>query len=334
MRKKIIVLSLVAILFFMAPAHSFAASSSSFLGQLQGLLTSLVKPATPSSSSSPAQSAAQGTPPPTSSSGAPTIGLPFGGPITFGPIKCDIPKGATYVVVGSPVSKPLLCQKGICKTYDFQPPYKFGQYLLGVALPSVPITCVVGLSPVGAGFPIGMTPGVGAAGSASSGNGGEKGASENSCPQEQFQINNSFTKQEAEVAVREKLAGLGIGINNTSCGYGQRFQIYRAIFGRGCTDVSNLQCASTNYLQSLAETCGAGSVVVTGGSELGHNTHDSGNAVDLSVKGTSLQSCLDTKTDRFTNLGGGKYKDKKTNSIFTFETGELHYHVCIPGSGC
>ena len=160
---------ITALVFFWFPLSSFAAapsSSSSFLGQLQGLLTSLVGRAAPGSSGSPsAQSAA-----PSSPVNAVT-GVPFGGPIIFGPIKGTTPPGATYVIVGPPVSKPLLCQKGVCKTYDAQPPYKLGQYLLGVALPT-PIPCIVGITPIPQppGFPIGNTPGVGAstAGGASS----------------------------------------------------------------------------------------------------------------------------------------------------------------------
>lgn len=325
LKTTLIAVFITAVFFFGFPHSSFAVSP--FVSQLQGLLSSLLgQRSTPPASSS---SVPSGT-----GAGAPTIGLPFGGPIIFGPIKCDIPKGATYVIVGPPVSKPLLCQKGICKTYDAQPPYKLGQYLLGVALPAPPIPCIVGLSPVGAGFPIGMTPGVGASGGVS---GGESvlSAPQSSCAQRSYTSNNTFTKGVAENAVREQLRAAGIGVNNDACDFGQDFQTHRRIFrGKGCTDLSGLQCESTDYLQDLQQTCGAGSLVVTGGSELGHITHDTGNAVDLSVKGTSLQSCLDTKTDRFTNLGGGKYKDKKTGSIFTFETGEAHYHVCIPGFGC
>lgn len=320
-----VVIVATTVLFFGFPQSSFAASP--FLGQLQNLLSSLISNKTPDSTSAPSAS---------SGGSISASGIPFGGPIIFGPIKCTEPPGAEYMIVGPPVSKPVLCQKGVCKTYDAQPPYRPGQYLLGTVLPT-PIPCIVGVTPIPQppGFPIGNTPGVGASTRGSSGSSGEEATSGSSCPQEQFRINNSTTKQAAEVTVRNRLESVGIGVNNAACGYGQDFRVFRRIFdGKGCTDVSKLQCASTDYLQNLAETCGAGSVVVTGGSELGHLTHDSGNAVDLSVKNTSLQSCLDTKTDRFTNLGGGKYRDEKTKSIFTFESKEAHYHLCIPGSGC
>jgi len=329
-RIKKTVISLAVIIVFAVPV-SAVASQTSFLDQLRGLFISLV---TSRSGGDSAQTTAPITAPTPSSSGSFTLGVPFGGPIVFGPIECTTPPGATYVVVGPPVSKPLLCQKGVCKTYDFQPPYSIGQYLLGVALPSAPIPCIVGLSPVGSGFPIGMTPGVGASGGISSG-GSPLSAPQSSCVQDSYTSNNTFTKGVAENAVRNQLSALGIGVNNDACDYGQNFQTHRRIFkGKGCTDLSRLQCGTTNYLQDLQQTCGAGSLIVTGGSELGHQTHDTGNAVDLSVTGTTLQSCLDTKTDRFTNLGGGKYRDEKTKSIFTFETGERHYHVCVPGSGC
>jgi len=326
-KKKAIIVSLAAVIFFIAPVSATAAQAS-FLNQLQGLLSSLI--------SNKAPVAPSATPAPSASSGgsSATIGIPFGGPIIFGPIKCTTPPGATYVIVGPPVSKPLLCQKGVCKTYDAQPPYRIGQHLLGVALPT-PIPCIVGITPIPQppGFPIGNTPGVGAGGALSS-DGSPLSAPQSACVQNSYKTNNTFTKSVSENAVREQLNALGIGVNNNACDFGQRFQTHRRIFGQGCTDLSGLQCGTTNYLQDLQQVCGAGSLVVTGGSELGHITHDTGNAVDLRVQGTGLQSCLDTKTDRFTNLGGGKYRDKKTGSIFTFEAGELHYHVCVPGSGC
>jgi hypothetical protein len=80
--------------------------------------------------------------------------------------------------------------------------------------------------------------------------------------------------------------------------------------------------------------CGADNVVVTGGSEAGHQTHNPGNAVDLRTSGTNLQSCVSSRTDIFESLGGGRYRDKRTGAVLTYESKEAHFHVCTTGSGC
>jgi hypothetical protein len=85
-----------------------------------------------------------------------------------------------------------------------------------------------------------------------------------------------------EAANRATLEGLGISINNSgrSCGT-MTYQQYRAANGVGCTNVGGLTDRTISNLREIASECTGCVIQVTGGSELGHQTHSDGNRIDF-----------------------------------------------------
>ena len=79
-----------------------------------------------------------------------------------------------------------------------------------------------------------------------------------------------------EAEVREQLRSMGYTVNKASCGG----RDYRDVPG-GCTSVGNFTHGMMNSLSSVSDGCTGCNLVITGGSEAGHQTHDDGNSVDL-----------------------------------------------------
>jgi len=165
-----------------------------------------------------------------------------------------------------------------------------------------------------------------------------------SCKQSGAQITDYASKVKVELAVRQ---GLRDCSNNTivvtdtrgtsvPCQVGQN-----GVTGR-CTDVSRLQCSTTNALCNLYSQCGGFTVI--GGSEGGHQTHNDGNAVDI-VSGrdfdNSISQCIETKfqecgfrsgTPLYCDASGNKYWQERPGGVDT--TGGSHWHACFGGGRC
>lgn len=93
-----------------------------------------------------------------------------------------------------------------------------------------------------------------------------------------------------EVAIRNQLDDMGYEINKASCN-GMRYQDVPG----GCTSVAGFSDGMLDSLSRLSSACNGCTLVITGGSEAGHQTHDDGNSVDLRF-GTGI--------DAFMNNGG------------------------------
>ncbi len=77
-----------------------------------------------------------------------------------------------------------------------------------------------------------------------------------------------------EQQTRDVLAENGINTNNgeRSCG-DMTYQAYRAKYGVGCTSVAGLPQESIDYLAEMNREIPGGTLTLTGGTELGHNSH-------------------------------------------------------------
>jgi hypothetical protein len=261
---------------------------------------------------------------------------PFGGAIISPPITCDAPPGAIYVeVLSGPKPIPIICQPGVCKSYLNGPPAYVAQWLLGNATP-VMVDCIKGGVSIGKGYVIGSTPGHGSSGPPSKAPTAPYKPT-NSCSN--GAITTPAEKFTAENAVRDQLKGMGIGVNRpNACGLNESFTSYiqkncPTTKSCGCTDVSGLQCNSFDYLKKLEQDCGP--FTISGGSEAGHATHNTGNAVDV----IGIDSCIMSK---YTPIGDGcRYVDSATGTTFLNEgkcltsgTTGPHFHACLGGKNC
>lgn len=79
-----------------------------------------------------------------------------------------------------------------------------------------------------------------------------------------------------EAAVRTLLSSMGYDINKAPCSG----QSYQSVAG-GCTSVGGFTSGMMNSLTQVSSSCSGCSLVITGGSEGGHQTHGDGNSVDL-----------------------------------------------------
>ncbi len=144
------------------------------------------------------------------------------------------------------------------------------------------------------------------------------------------------TGSASEVTIRERFAKAGIEINKSACGVGQT---------SNCTNVAGLPEETINMLLSLKSICGC-SVVITGGTEPGHQTHGVGKRpVDLRIitdrngevsKDDKLYLFLKNNSTIFgpkkrsdgTLLCVQQYKWVGSNYIFCDEVGgDRHWHV-------
>lgn len=94
-----------------------------------------------------------------------------------------------------------------------------------------------------------------------------------------------------EAVVRQQLEALGYSINKASCNGAS----YQSVSG-GCTSVGGFTSGMLTSLEALSRSCTGCALVITGGSEAGHQTHDDGNSVDLR---------FDSRLDSYLNSGGG-----------------------------
>ncbi len=246
---------------------------------------------------------------------------PFGGTILVIRPCYNFP--GFHIVLGPPTAGSYIYQTGVSVSYLYGPPSFVGQWLLGVAGP-------IGICDVAAGDNF-----RGLGGSAIMFH-GSSGTDPNACAQKGANIIDDASKLATENAVRDSLTASGVGVNKAGCGFGKS---YKNTPG-GCTDVSSLQCGTTSYLKSLTSLCSGSTVMLTGGSETGHSTHNGGNAFDLNSN-SSLNSCVKSN---FTEIaddrnGFARWLDPNSGAIWTlekpagFNTG-AHWHVCVLGTDC
>lgn len=112
-----------------------------------------------------------------------------------------------------------------------------------------------------------------------------------------------------EQAIRARFAAAGVSINNAPC---------TGSSGSGCTNVAGMQEAAVQEIIALANACGNGCVVITGGTEPGHApgtySHANGYKVDLRT------------TDALNNFIKGKMRQVGTRT--GNEPGPIYWDSC------
>lgn len=306
---------------------------SSFMNQLQGLLGKITGSSGSGSTVTQVTQVTQGV-------AASANGLPFGGQI--GMLQpCETPAGATLVTLGPPTPGEYLYIPGYSITYQCGPPSYTGQWLTGNA--DGPQMCDICFGTAYCPIPgkvINGRPGHGSSGCTVA-DAPKPPTTKPPTPSTQCGTNpDGFSlasdKRTAEQDLRADLSALGISVNRTNgCGLGESFQQYQQRNCPkekqcGCTDVSGLQCTTLDYLKQLREICKT-PFTISGGNELGHETHTGGNAVDVN----GLDQCIKTKFEKIDNCN---YIDRATGTRFYDEnicgsknkTGP-HFHICVGG---
>lgn len=127
-----------------------------------------------------------------------------------------------------------------------------------------------------------------------------------------------------EQAIRTQLATGGFQVNKEACPAGAA---YNSVPG-GCTSVGGLQPATVQHLILLRQKAGINSsIMLTGGSELGHKTHSGGKQVDIGFGNSQLNTFIRS----FPRAGAWSdgtllYKDACGN-IYASESD--HWHIDV-----
>ncbi|HYF29172.1 MAG TPA: pilin [Candidatus Paceibacterota bacterium] len=131
-----------------------------------------------------------------------------------------------------------------------------------------------------------------------------------------------------EKTVRQQLAAAGISVNKNPCPTGVRYQDVRG----GCTTVGGLRQNTVAQTITLKNICG--SLIVTGGNELGHASggmsHTTGYKVDY---GTGIDACIQGGSGGYFTRNGARggdprYLDKCGNE-YVRESNPPHWDVTV-----
>lgn len=129
------------------------------------------------------------------------------------------------------------------------------------------------------------------------------------------------TTSQQEQAVRDYFANAGVGINNPPCASGQT---------KGCTNVAGLPLSTRTAIANLARSCGTtGCVVITGGSEGGHDTHGVGKPFADLRKTSSLNSYILENGTFLRDTPIGKLYQLNGHQMLDETGGEPHWHGCF-----
>lgn len=137
-----------------------------------------------------------------------------------------------------------------------------------------------------------------------------------------------------EISVRDAFRNAQVLVNNSErvCPQGMNYQDYKAQNnGNGCTTLEGLPWTAITGIVSLKQNCSC-TVMITGGTEAGHQTHGVGfPIVDMAPDPTLNTYITNNGTPITTPAPCGVALDphyKLANATYVFENGGTHWHVC------
>lgn len=134
------------------------------------------------------------------------------------------------------------------------------------------------------------------------------------------------TQKEQEI--RNQLFAAGIQVNKGPCPPNTPFSSYEG----GCTSVAGLQQVTIQHLVLLKQHAGVTeSIMLTGGSELGHKTHSGGKQVDIGFGSSKLNSYIRSLPEAGTWSDGTQLFKDACGNIYASE--KDHWHIDI-GVAC